>query len=237
MVVALVAALALSAAPAVLQDTLARLDGTVSASKNGRPLSGVMVAVRGTAAFGVTDSTGRFSIAQIPPGRHTLSLAYQSRTSEDYDVVLRAGRAVELAILLDVGGVELAPVVVDAASQEWALTLAGFYARRGKGFGQFVTRDDIERRNPAHLSGLLAESGIVMRCTRMQQCAPARITAGRRCAVAVVIDGQRVEDYNIDLIPLQDVLGIEVYRQGADTPVEFSRWSAACGAIVIWTRN
>jgi Carboxypeptidase regulatory-like domain len=237
MVVALVAALTLGAASAAQQDTLARLDGTVSASKNGQPLAGVMVAVRGTPAFHVTDSAGHFRIAQLAPGRRTLRLVYQDRVSEDYDVVLKAGRTLELAILLDVGGVELAPIVVEAASQEWALSLAGFYARRGKGFGHFVTRDEIERRNPSRLSGLLAGSGIVMRCTRMLQCVPTRFTAGRRCAVAVVIDGQRVEDYNIDLMPLQDVVGIEVYRQGADTPVEFSRWSANCGAILIWTKN
>jgi carboxypeptidase family protein len=237
MVVALVAALTLSAASAAQQDTLARLEGTVSASNNGRPLAGVMVSVRGTGAFHVTDSTGRFSLVQLPPGRRTLSLALGNRTSEDFDIVLRAGHPTELAILLDVGGVDLAPVVVEATSPEWVLSLAGFYARRGRGFGRFVTRDEIERRNPVHLSLLLAGTGIIMRCTRMQQCAPTRLSGGRRCSVAVLIDGQRVEEYNIDMIPPQDVVGIEVYRQGADTPVEFSRWSASCGAIVIWTKN
>lgn len=236
--VVLAISLAISATQAAAQqDTLARLDGIVSASSNGKPLADVMVAVRGTGAFRVTDSTGRFSLAQLPPGRHTLRLALGTRASEDYDIVLRAGRTTELAILLDVGGVDLAPVVVEATSPEWVLSLAGFYARRGRGFGHFVTRDEIERRNPAHLSVLLAGTGIMMRCTRMQQCTPTRFSGGRRCLVAVLIDGQRVEEYNIDMIPPQDVVGIEVYRQGADTPVEFSRWSANCGAIVIWTKN
>jgi hypothetical protein len=132
--VVLAMSLAVGATPGAAQDdTLARLDGTVSESKNGRPLYSVMVAVRGREAVQVTDSAGRFSIVHLPPGRHTLRLAYQNRMSEDYDVVLRAGRTVELVILLDVGGVELAPVVVEAASQEWALSRAGFYARRGKG--------------------------------------------------------------------------------------------------------
>ncbi len=238
MVAALVAALALGAAPAAQQDTLARLDGTVTTASTGRPIAGVMVAVRGLGAFHVTDSTGRFSIAALPPGRQILHLAAQDRVSEDVEIVLRAGRTLELAILLDLGGsVDLAPIVVEAASREWVLSLAGFYARRDKGFGRFVTRDDIERRHPVNLSALLVGTGIVMRCTRMQQCAPTRYAAGRRCAVSVFIDGQRVEDYNIDMIPPQDVVGIEVYRQGADTPAEFSRWSAACGALVIWTKN
>jgi hypothetical protein len=231
--VILVAAPATGAAQA---DTLARLTGTVTGSKNGQPLSGVMVSVRGTGAFHVTDSTGTFSIVRLPPGRHTLRLAYKDRASEDYQVVLQAGKTLELAILLDVGGVELAPIVVEAESQQWVLSLAGFYSRKGKGFGRFVTQDDIERRHPSSLSVLLSGTGIVMRCVRTH-CAPMRYSSGRRCPVAVFLDGLRVEDYNIDMIPPGDVVGIEVYRQGADTPAEFSRFSADCGAVLIWTKN
>lgn len=233
----LAAVLALGApSAAAQQDTLAGLTGIVTASNNGRPLAGVMVSVRGTGAFYVTDSTGAFAIVRLPPGRHTLRLAFKTLVSEDYQVVLRQGRTLELSILLDVGGVDLAPIVVEASSGEWVLSLAGFYARRDKGFGRFVTRDDIERRGPATLGAMLAGTGIVMRCVRTH-CVPTRYASGRRCAVAVFLDGLRVESYNIDMIPPQDVLGIEVYRQGADTPAEFSRWSADCGAVVIWTKN
>lgn len=237
MVAPIVAAFALGAATAAAQqDTLARLTGLVSASTSGRPLSGVMVAVRGTGAFQVTDSTGKFAITHLAPGRYTLRLVYGDRVSEDYQVVLQRARTVDLAILLDVGGIELAPIVVEATSTAYALSLAGFYARRGKGFGRFVTQEDIERRNPHTLSAMLAGSGIVMRCVR-SVCYPTRNVSGKRCVVSVFMDGMKVEMYDIDAVPPEDVLGIEVYRQGADTPVEFSRWSADCGAIVIWTKN
>ena len=235
MAFALCVVAALAAATAQ-QDTLARLTGTVSGSKNGQPLADVMVSVKGTGGFHVTDSTGAFAIERIPPGRHTLRLAWRDRVSEDYQIVLRPGRILELSILLDVGSVELAPIVVEASSTAWALSLAGFYARRGKGFGRFVTGEDIERRRPANLSAMLTASGITMRCVRTA-CYPARYASGRRCAVPVFLDGLRVENYDIDNIPPSDVLGMEVYRQGADTPAEFSRWSADCGAVLIWTKN
>ena len=235
MPLALVVMAALTAA-AAQQDTLARLTGTVSGSKNGRPLADVMVSVKGTGGFHVTDSTGTFAIARVPPGRHTLRLAWHDRVSEDYQVALRAGQVLDLAILLDVGSVELAAIVVEATSGEAVLSLAGFYQRRGRGFGRFVTGEDIERRKPANLSAMLTSSGITMRCVRTA-CYPARYTSGRRCAVPVFLDGLRVEAYDIDNIPPSDVLGIEVYRQGADTPAEFSRWSADCGAVLIWTKN
>lgn len=227
---------ALLAAATAQQDTLVRISGTVSSSKNGRPLADVMVSVKGTGGFHVTDSTGAFAIARVPPGRHTLRLAWHDRVSEDYQIAVRPGLPLELSILLDVGGVDLAPIVVEATSTQWVLSLAGFYSRREKGFGRFVTSEDIERRRPANLSAMLSTSGITMRCVRTA-CYPSRNASGRRCAVPVFLDGLRVEFYDIDNIPPSDVLGIEVYRQGADTPAEFSRWSADCGAVLIWTKN
>lgn len=235
-VLVLVAAwLAAGAACGAAQDSLARLAGTVASSKNGRPLAGVMVAVKGTRGFHVTDSTGTFAIAQLPPGRHVLRLSVGDRVSEDYQIALAPAQTLEIAILLDVGSVELDPIVIEATSASLPLSLAGFYARRDKGFGRFVTGDDIERRSPATLSAMLAGTGVVMRCNRAN-CIPVRVQSGRRCPVAVFVDGMRVDDYNIDGIPPENVLGIEVYRGAAETPAAFSRHSSPCGAILIWTK-
>jgi Carboxypeptidase regulatory-like domain len=226
------------AAAALPQDTLATVTGSVRSSRDGQAIGGVMVSVRGagTSAFNVTDSTGRFRITRLPPASYTLRIAFAEHVTEDYRVNLRPGQTMDLSILLDVQGTELAPIVVEAASQEYALSLAGFYARREHGLGRFVTHADIERRHPANLSQMLAGTGITMRCVRTA-CAPVRSSSGRRCFISVFLDGVRVENYNIDGIPPEDVLGLEVYRQGSDTPAEFSHFSADCGALVIWTKN
>lgn len=221
---------------AAQQDSLATLTGTVRSARDGRPLVDAMVALRG--AFSVTDSAGRFTMTRLAPGQYGLRLEYAGqRSRDDYEIVLSRGRTLELSILLDVTVVDLAPIVVEAASTAYALSLAGFYERRGRGFGRFLTRADIERRHPPNLSAMLIGTGVVMRCGRTLLCSPVRVRSGRRCPVSVFIDGMKVENYNIDLIPTEDVLGLEVYRQGVDTPVEFSRFSAPCGAVVIWTRT
>jgi len=229
-----------AASGAAQQDTLATVTGIVRAEADGQPLADVMVSLRGSGpgpgAFNVTDSTGRFRITRLPPGRYTLHLAYAGQSSEDYQVRLQRGRTLDVSILLDVKAVDLSPIVVEAASTDYALSLAGFYERREHGFGRFVTHADIERRRPVNLSDMLAGTGVTMRCQRTH-CVPVRYSSGRRCAVSVFLDGLRVESYNIDMIPPEDVLGVEVYRQGSDTPAEFSRYSADCGAVVIWTKN
>lgn len=220
------------------QDTLATVTGLVRSSRDGNPLAGVMVSVRGagTSAFNVTDSTGRFRITRLPPATYTLRIAFAQHVAEDYQVNLRAGRTMQLSIMMDVEATQLEPIVVEAASQEYALSLAGFYSRKDHGMGRFVTQADIEKRHPSNLSQMLAGTGIIMRCQRTT-CVPVRNSSGRRCFISVFLDGVRVENYNIDGIPPEDVLGLEVYRQGADTPAEFSHFSADCGALVIWTKN
>jgi hypothetical protein len=227
-------------AQAASQDSLATLTGIVRSARDGQPVAAVMVSIKGRGpspgAFSVSDSTGRFRIVRIAPGAYTLRFSYSGQTAEDYQIGLPPGRSMELSILLDVKGVDLAPIVVEGGSQDYALSLAGFYARKGHGLGRYVTRDEIDRRHPANLSQMLSGTGITMRCQRTA-CVPVRMSSGRRCAISVFLDGIRVENYNIDMIPPEDVLGLEVYRQGADTPAEFSRYSADCGALVIWTKN
>src|SRR5438034_8538182 len=58
------------------RDTTARLTGTVRSSINGLPVSGVMIAVKGTRVFNVSDSTGSFTLVGLPGGRQTVRILY-----------------------------------------------------------------------------------------------------------------------------------------------------------------
>lgn len=230
--------LGLAAAPAAAaaQEDSSRLVGRVSAAASGKPLAGVMVALRGTGLFQVTDSTGEFAIGGVPPGDYTLHISYRNRRSEEYEIGLLAGRTLEVVVLLDAQAVDLAPIVVEARAPHAALTLVGFYARRDKGFGMFVTREDIERRNPDALTSLLAGTGIRVVCRR-GVCVPTVLAGARRCPLAVFLDGLWVKDFDLSWIPPRDVLGVEIYRHGPEVPVEFTRYAADCGAVIVWTRR
>ncbi|MGH7569786.1 MAG: carboxypeptidase-like regulatory domain-containing protein [Gemmatimonadales bacterium] len=218
------------------QDDSARVVGKVSSSLNGLPISGVMVAIAGSKVFHVTDSTGTFVLEGLPSGRGTLRIVFRDLVSEETEVVLHKGWTVTLAVLLDVAEVDLAPIVVEATHPHGLLNLVGFYARRDKGFGRFLTREDIERRNPPTLNTLLSGSGIQLVCRR-GVCLPTRSGGTRLCLVPVYLDGRHVPDYDLSWTPPQDVAAVEIYRGGADTPVEFARLSGGnCGVVLIWTR-
>src|SRR6266550_3155855 len=58
------------------RDTTVRLTGTVRSSINGLPVSGVMIAVKGSRVFNVSDATGSFTLVGLPGGRQTVRILY-----------------------------------------------------------------------------------------------------------------------------------------------------------------
>jgi hypothetical protein len=125
--------------------------------------------------------------------------------------------------------------------------MAGFAHRMrtsGASRSSFITRDEIDRRQPRQISDLIKERG-----GRARECAssatiyvdgtmlvPDRIGAPAR--------GRRTEpltrDLRLDIMPLGDIEAIEVYSGAATTPAEFSatasRELAPGCTVLIWTR-
>jgi len=98
------------------RDTTARIAGTVRSSINGLPIPGVMVAVQGARAFSVSDSEGVFALGGLPSGRRTVRVSYGDTLSYEHALTLSGGQTLTLAVLLDVEGVTLSPIVVEASS-------------------------------------------------------------------------------------------------------------------------
>src|SRR5439155_987428 len=131
------------------RDTTARLSGTVRSSINGLPVSGVMIAVKGSRVFNVSDSTGSFTLVGLPGGRQTVRILYGDSLSDEKEMDLKQGKTLTLSVLLDVAATELAPIVVEAQTLSAERSLAGFYERKKSGFGRYYTLADLKRCRPA----------------------------------------------------------------------------------------
>jgi hypothetical protein len=60
------------------------------------------------------------------------------------------------------------------------------------------------------------------------------------CPVMYYVDGIRQppsSGFAIDLLPPQDIEGIEVYLGSSSTPGLFRYHGARCGVVAIWTRD
>lgn len=238
------------------------LRGRVIDARSTAPLRDVSVLVtagRDTIGRAVTDTTGAFQLASRsgPVVAHFVRLGFHADSIETTvgEFPLRVAMAPANAVLAST----LAPVVVrDTAAR------TGFERRaRRKNGGAFIRAEDIEKRKPVRVSDLFRSypgvriddsSGVTqlvsLRGTRQTQEDGRRVVIGgdtlraparnaRRCVLRLAIDGHLMpQDFSIDDLRPEEVMGIEIYLGAATIPVEFAsvQQDAPCGVVMVWTK-
>lgn len=250
------AGLILSTAPsqrAMAQDepreaSLASLEGRVIDARTDRPIVGATVTAINAGsevAETVTDPEGRFLFAELKPGEHTIRLRFGGRPVEPWTIRLPAGHHTEIlaSVVLDDATrtegapvAELPPLEVQIEGESRPGKLRGFYERRGRAHGHFISAPEIRERAPLRTSDLMrGVPGLIV--TRDPGGRPGiRIARSRGCAVEFYVDGAPAPGLSIDDIPPGDIDGLEIYRAVSEVPVQYRR-PTTCAAILIWTRN
>jgi Carboxypeptidase regulatory-like domain/TonB-dependent Receptor Plug Domain len=226
--------------PAGAQLLPASLVGVVRDS-SGIPIPGVEVRFQGTDFVSVrTNDSGGFRMVNLPTGVASVSLRRMGFAPTSVEVRLRSGRTDSLVFSLAALATTLAGVLVeDEYEARSRRLLAGFWERRERGFGHFLTRSDIEKRDAhefADLARMVPSVTVGMRNGR--RTIRFRSFGARDCPPQYVVDGMRIENGSPDEFTPQDVEAIELYSGPATIPPQFApRFNSfTCGAVVIWTR-
>jgi hypothetical protein len=135
--------------------------------------------------------------------------------------------------------------VLDTARIESAAVrdkMVDFERRRASGRGTFITRDDIERRNPLTVADLLRTvRGLAIRTsggrTEVRFVRANSRIDGADCPPEMWFDGVRTFGATVDEVDPGEVEGIELYRGLGQVPAEYLSRTAGCGVVVIWTRS
>ena len=209
----------------------ARLSGTVRTG-DGRPVQGATVLVWGSGVEGVTDAAGRFLLSGLPSGTHNLEVRRIGFQPAHVPVDLGRRKPATVTVALEQAVPVLDPVEV--VGERTVADRTGFLQRSRRGFGDFITSDEIEKRHPIVASDLL-------RTTAGVQVLPggpmgAAVLMRGNCRPTLWIDGMRLmgEDSIDALVQPSDIVGIEIYKSPAETPPQFSG-GGSCGTIVVWT--
>lgn len=234
-------------------DATAVLEGTVLAEGSGRPLATADVELLGQGRRTVADSLGRFQLAGLAPGRDTLRVGLLEFRSERIPVTIAPGGRHRVELVVAYPTATLEELVVEVASAR-AGRMRGFETRRRRGIGSFITREEIERRDPPYLSWMFwalprvrvrdgrvlldaRGANLTLREGRSITGEPIRVLRDSgSCAPAIFVDGvkqgplTRVDDFRPD-----EVAGIEIYASPF-IPARFADFFNRCGSIVIWTR-
>jgi hypothetical protein len=226
------------------------------------PVVGVMVSLLDAAGqvvrSTVSDPTGRFRLAY--PGRgeaFRVRAEHVGYATAEGEVRFDRSDQLRLEVLMATRAIALDPIVV-TERRRGLLADAGFYARRDTGLGVFVEVDEVQRARATQVTDLLAGRSNI----RVIQVPPfgtdIRIAGTERvdsrdggtgwvqCAPAVYLDGAMVrtagepkpEDPPLsDIISPQAVAAVEVFRRPSEVPARFGGVGAACGVVLLWTRQ
>lgn len=186
-----------------------------------------------------TDDDGAFRLQRVPVGTYALTTDHLGFEQRRDTLRVPVGKSVEIEIPLSAEPVRLEPLEVDVRA-DW-LVETGFYERREKGFGKFLTPEELEKRPLNSLGQALRTlPGVktVNRCRGLfcDEVVEMSSSAGRiGCPVKFYMDGNEMHGtVRPDNIAAHDLAAIEVYRGISETPAQFY---GRCGSVVIWSER
>jgi hypothetical protein len=225
---------------------LGQIFGQVTEEGSTRGISDVDITVRGAAtARTISNREGRFQLSDLPPGPIELEftrLGYEPRVA---NLTVQRGRTVEVYASMATQPVELEPVEVAVASRY--LERTGFYRRARNVTGDRFTYRDIAQMNVMMVSDVVRRVGGVTVLTAQNGGGSEAVSNRRRvdadfgrCRMRPYLDGIPLVNFNLELVPPDEIEALEVYH-GANVPVEyfdeFQQAGPSCGVILIWTRD
>ena len=224
--------------PALAQGERSVVSGLVVDSL-GSPIPGAQVVIDGTDHRTTTDAMGAFRLLGVDAGLATLTVRRIGFKAASLSIqVSRAGSA-QIMVTLSMTPEILAPVEVAATREVYDARLDGYFDRVAKrNSGNIITRERIERAHSKRMVDILRQVPSV-RITTTRAWGTVALIRGATCPPLVFIDGfaATAGPFDLDMIDLSSVEGIEVYAGMGSIPAEFSTARGdRCGVIAIWSR-
>ena len=225
------------------------IQGVVFDAASRSPVQGALVGLTDasgeTIAEALTSSDGRFAIVGVDTGAVALRLDALGYRKVEADAPIQYdGRPLHLEVEIEPEPLALSGLRVSVTPQRLHLRESGFYERKRRGRGEFLTPEDIRSVPVSRTSSLMrrvapvtiTSDGEPVFNRALQQ----RFTQGAPCLPALYVDGASVRGQRggrfDDLVPPpEDIDALEIYPGGASVPPRWGGSTAACGVIVIWT--
>jgi len=227
-----------AAAPAA-QRAGALISGRVIDQTSHAPIPRARVFLLGTPHNTDSDSTGRFAHEGLTSGTYLLQIRAIGYAMSTWVINLGSGEVVDQDFEMARGAYSLDTITAEGKGGGFMeRRMEAFERRRKEGRGVFVTETEIRRENATTVSDLLRMAAGVQTVCNHAGCV-ARMTRAARgaCRPDFVLDGFPATYSTTANLPTVGIIGIEIYRSLSETPAEFLKAGATCGAIVIWTRS
>jgi len=207
----------------------------------GHGIPGAEVRARGNVVVAITNDSGRFHVGQMPIGARGVFVRRLGFAPQRVPIRTSLEGSIDsVEVVLTAVVQSLAAVVAqdphDSLSRK---VLAEFWERRARGFGKFVTRDEIERKGASRFVDVVRSvPSVTIMSARGRSDIRFRGAAfgSRDCPPQYWLDGIPLERGGADEFTPENVEAIELYPSAATTPPQFNTRSATCGTVVVWSR-
>ena len=224
---------------------LGTIDGIVS-DTNLAPIRGAFVSILSSKIRVGTGPNGRFRITRVPPGPYLVIVKRAGYHPVSSVVEVPSTDTVRLSYTLTESAITLAPMV--ATEKEVSARMRDFESRKRFGLGEFMTREEIEKRNPVFATELFRKFGTINVGPSHSTSVAEYFALSKReggtvglgaCPMTVYLDQVPLPTpFNLDLLPPpKDLAGIEVYAGSATIPPQFNGYNRGCGVILVWTKD
>ena len=207
----------------------------------GHAIAGAEVRSRGNVVVAFSDDSGRFHVAAMPVGARGVFVRRLGFAPSRVPITPSAGTTDSVRVTLRAIPAYLPAVeVVDPHDSLSRKVLAEFWARRARGFGKFVTRDEIEEKGASRFVDIVrAVSSVTVQNYRGRPEIRFRgggLASTRDCPPQYWLDGMPLQNGSADEFTPDNVEAIELYASPATTPPQFNTRNATCGTVVVWSR-
>lgn len=239
------------------------ITGTLMEVETDRPISlglVIMMTESGDSITStVTDGQGRFSVESEEPGSFLLvasAFGFKETAAGVFELGEDAEMDVEFRIAAAPMPIEGILVSLQRPVLEHNLVRNGFVRRLTRGQGRFITPADIERSAARTAADLLRPiqgvhiTNVGGNLNAFQGDMVRMVSQNDYCAPTIYLDGARLSPSMTSttpldqIVPLQSIDAIEVYRRPSEIPIEYGMTAAGttmgrgpCGVLVIWTKT
>ncbi|MDB4881741.1 MAG: hypothetical protein JWL95_507 [Gemmatimonadetes bacterium] len=205
----------------------------------GHAIPSAEVRARGNALVARTDDSGRFHVPQMPIGARGVFVRRLGFAPMRALIPASASGTTDSIVVTLSAVVALLPSMTALAQHDSLsrVVLAEFWARKARGFGKFITRDDIEQRGGIHFVDLMRTMpSVSVQNYRGRQEIRFSRSVLRDCPPQYWVDGIPLVSGSAEEFTPDNVEAIELYSGPATTPPQYSTRGMTCGTIIIWTR-
>lgn len=205
----------------------------------GLAITGAELTIEGLGLRAVSELDGTYRLRAVPGGTHRVNVRRLGFRPTRMELEVGGEGLADVEIQLVPVVQQLTPVAVMAQRDAFESRLAGFNERRERKVGHFISRQRIERTHSFSLTDVLRDVpgvkirpiGVIQKAVRIR---------GASCAPLVFLDGSPASagEFDLEMIDLGMVEGIEVYSGSATVPAEFAgpRNLDRCGVVAVWSR-